>query len=334
MSLTASVKPTTSAAGATSTVVPTSPVARAAAAYATVTTGGGSQLVLQSNDASYGYTELMSDLNSIMSWADDNGNLSDDQKKEVVSAILSGAARYWPDVPTRYIARIMLADIRTESDFRPGVVGAPRLDSGDSYGLLQLSPGAGSQEMPQFQLHGSVNVHNFTWGIDDSVKAGVSGALIDWETGKTLDASSLTNDDLYRPWINIHMGMWQQSNMARTASSDPWLWEGINNYSSNLKASGVSSLSSSQQSKWDSLLVGVFPAASRTPKTALGSWVAGPATNGNGSYLSSGDDISAQYFAQIVDSLNFLYYGAGSNTLTNDFLEKYAVFPGLVDYIS
>lgn len=312
--------------------------ARAAAAYATVTTSAKTKLVLQTNNASYSYDQVMNDLESLMKWAYDQNNLTSDEKVEVVAALMSAAARYYPELPTDYIIRIMLADIQAESDFKPRIVGDPRLDSGSSYGLLQISPNAGSQELPTFVAHANVDTHNFTWGIDaPQVRAGVRGPLIDWATGKTIDKKGLVVKDLFRPWINIHLAMWTQSNLARTSSSDPWLWQEINEYSAILKASTASNLGTSlvsrstskQQSAYDKLLVGAD--APLTAKTALGSWVAGPATNGDGSYLSKEDDISSSYFKRIIKALNHLY---GVSDLKSGFLNRYSVFSGLVDYVS
>lgn len=274
----------------------------------------------------------MADLNSIMSWAGDDGNLTDDEKTEVVAAILSGSARFWPEVPTRVMMRIMLADIRAESDFRPRVIGGARLDSGASWGLMQLSPGAGAQLLPLYVDHFNAATHNFTWGIDaPNVRAGVRGALIDWQTGKMIDLASITNDDLLRPWINIHAGMWIQSNLARMASADPWMWTAANDYSWALKQAKTGQLTAQQNATYTTLLQGA--GLSRSPRTALGSWVAGAATNGAGSYLSSGDDISAQYLATIMKSVNFLYNRVGGSEWQPEWLERWTVNAGLTDYV-
>lgn len=332
-STSASTTTSTPASQTTSTSTSsTSSTTNAASPVATVTTGGGTRIMLQSNSPGYGYNEAMNDLNRIMSWAGDDGNLSDAQKQEVVAALFSGSARYWPELPTKDIIRIMLADIRAESDFRPGVLGGPRLDSGASYGLLQISPDAGAQMMSLIKNHMNVNTHNFTWGIDaPNVRAGIRGQLIDWESGEKVNLASLTNDDLLRPWINIHVSMWIQSNLARTSSNDPYWWTQLNDYSWSLKQSNAQQLTATQSQTYTNMLYGA--GVPRSPKTALGSWVAGAATNGNGSYLSSGDDVSATYFAAIMKSINFLYNDTTGTTWTSDWLDSFIVNAGLTDYV-
>ena len=310
----------------------TSTASNAASPVATVTTGAGTRIMLQSNTPGYGYNEAMNDLNRIISWAGDDGNLTDAEKQEVIAALFSGSARYWPELPTRDIIRIMLSDIRAESDFRPRVLGGARLDSGASYGLLQISPDAVAQMMFLIQNHMNVNTHNFTWGIDaPNVRAGIRGQLIDWQSGQKINLASLTNDDLLRPWINIHASMWIQSNLARTSSNDPYWWTQLDNYSWSLKQSNTQQLTATQSQTYTNMLQGA--GLPRTPKTALGSWVAGAATNGNGSYLSSGDDISATYFAAIMKSINFLYNDTTGTIWTSDWLNSFTVNAGLTDYV-
>lgn len=322
---TAAVTTTQTASATSSTIGTPYPVA-------TLTTGAGTKLIVQSNSDDYGWSEAMNDLNAIMSWAGDDGNLTDAQKTELIAALFSASARYWPEVPTSVMIRIMLADIRSESDFRPQAIGGARLDSGSSWGLIQLSPGGGAQMMPLFQDHMNVATHNFTWGIDaPNVRAGVRGPLIDWETGVQMDLASLTNEDLFRPWVIIHAGMWIQSNLARMASADPWLWEAADDYSWALKQANVQTLSDSQQSTYTQMIAGA--GLPRTPKTALGSWVAGAATNGAGSYTSSSDDVSANYFSSIMKSISFLYNGANGAQMQASWLDQWTVNAGLTDYL-
>lgn len=86
--------------------------------FVTVPAGMGT-LVLTSNDATYGYKEVRSDLKKIMAWAYDTGNLGKAMFDETAAAIMSAAARYYPEVGTKAMCRIIMADIRAESDFQP-----------------------------------------------------------------------------------------------------------------------------------------------------------------------------------------------------------------------
>ena len=68
--------------------------------------------------------------------------------------------------------------------------------------------------------------------------------------------------------------------------------------------------------------------------TALGSWVAGPASGDASGYARSGDDISAQYFSNIGEALSVMYKGDKSHKdkYGKSWLEKIELTPGLVDY--
>lgn len=326
---------TTSTPSTTSTTASgtSSASVNAASPIATVTTAAGTQIVLQSNTNGYGYNEAVQDLNNIMQWAGDNGNLTPAQQQELIAALFSGSARYWPELPTQVIMRIMMADIRAESDFRPAVVGGSRLNSGESYGLLQISPYGNAQVLPLIQEHWNVATHNFTWGINAPVvRAGIRGPLIDWETGVQIDLPNLLAQDLFRPWINVHAAMWLQSNYARTSSQDPYWWTRLNDYSWGLKMAQTTTLTPQESQTYSSYLQGA--SLPLTPQTALGSWVAGAATNGNGSYKSAGDNVSANYFNAIMASVSFLYNGAGGAQWGPNWLNGWTVNAGLTDYIS
>jgi len=318
-----------------STVASTKTVTKTVSATATVTSSAKasektSAIVLTSNNASYGETELTSDLTRILKWAQDEDNVTSAEKKEIVAALLSASARYYPELPTQVICRIMLADIRAESDFNPREISGGRLDSGSSWGLLQVSPNGASQELNLFQDHGHVLTHNFTYGMPASTRAGIRGPLLDYDTGKTLVLSDLTRDDLFRPWINIHLAMWTQSNLARTSSQDPYNWAALNDYSWSMKVQTLNGTSARISNKWQTLLKGA--SLPTTIKTGLGSWVAGPATNGEGSYTQTGDDISNQYLNNIMTAVRYLYGVTDKSKMPKSWLDTYTLNPGLVDY--
>ncbi|PWN41724.1 hypothetical protein IE81DRAFT_291414, partial [Ceraceosorus guamensis] len=274
-----------------------------------------SALVLTSNNANYGPGEVRQDLQKIMKWAYDEGNLSPAEEDEVIAAVLSASARYFPEVPTRAMCRIMLADIKAESDFQPRLSSAGRLDSGASVGLLQVSPGGGSQELTLWKTHAKVSANTFSWNRDAGNGA---GALLDWQTGSQMKLSALSNSDVLRPWVNIHLAMWVQSNSARTSSQDPYNWAAIS------AASATSSKGNS--AKVNKLLVGA--GLNRSVRTGLGTWVAGAATDGAGSYKQKGDDISEQYIDSVLQGVSVLY----GKTMTADWLDRWVLNAGLVDY--
>lgn len=314
----------------TSSIAAVKTTSTSTAATATSTAGS---IVLTSNNVTYGAVALMKDLNTIVKWAEDEEFIDSDQKDEVVAALLSASARYYPEIPTEVICRIMLADIRQESDYNASMISGGRLDSGSSWGLLQVSPGGGSQELLLFQEHANVETHNFTFGMPDDFRANVRGPLLDYATGQTIDLASLTNDDLFRPWINIHVAMWIQSNLARSSSQDPYNWQEINAYSWQVKTQlkTSTSISTAVQKKWNNLLVGAsLPTSIRT---ALGSWVAGPATDGDGSYLTSGDDISNSYLNEIMKGVRALYGISTVSAMPKAWLDNWVLYPGLVDYV-
>ena len=180
------------------------------------------------NNPSYGFLEAQDDLYSIRKWAGDLGRLvSKENRNETIMALFDAASRYYPDVDTKTVVRIMLADIKAESDFESENRSAGREDSGQSLGLLQVSP-YGSGELKQFQSMAQVDYNTYSWavgtGSEDEVSMGgfsELGELVDFKTNKKINLKSLSDHDLSRPWINIHIAMWIQSNLARTASQDP-----------------------------------------------------------------------------------------------------------------
>lgn len=165
---------------------------------------------------------------TIRKWAGDLGELaSKKHRNETIMALFNAASRYYPDVDTKVVVRIMLADIKAESDFQKSNQSPGRADSGDSLGLLQVSP-YGSGELKQFQNMVQVEHNTYSWAIGTASEGEVDeggrselGALVDFKTNKRIDLDSLSEDDLSRPWINIHIAMWIQSNLARTGSQDP-----------------------------------------------------------------------------------------------------------------
>ncbi|PKI82674.1 hypothetical protein MVES1_003892 [Malassezia vespertilionis] len=333
------------------------------------------------NNPNYGFIEAQNDLYTIRKWAGDLGKLSSQENRnETITALFNAASRYYPDVDTKTVVRIMLADIKAESDFEKSNKSGGRIDSGDSMGLLQVSPGQSSQELSEFQSNVNSGQNTYSWAIgtasDYEINFGgksTLGPLVDYETGKPLDIKSLTQEDLNKPWVNIHIAMWLQSNYARTGSQDPSNWNKISKSSKSVRqqyqpaisqilkkasssassnsessASGSHSSASSSagsgnfnqnkyQSELDSLNKNLKSrkAQNTTFATGLGSWVAGAAED-SGGYAGSGDDISKSYFKNIGEGLSVLYTGGPdkASDYGQDWLNSVVLTPGLVDYSS
>ncbi|KAL9935972.1 hypothetical protein V8E36_005549 [Tilletia maclaganii] len=228
---------------------------------------------LVTNDPTYTASAARADLARIMSWAGDTGRLSAAQTTETIAAIFDVANRYYPELPTKAIARAIIADIKSESDFDSGNTSPGREGSGDSLGLMQVSQG-GSRELTLFQEHARITTSR-------------AGPLKDYSTGKVLDVWDLSTGDLFRPWINIHVASWIQANLGKTGSLDPDRWSSA----TDSKASG---------------------GLARNMRTAFGSWVAGPHPDGRSAYLNAGDQISAPYLRSIAKGVDVLYGGQGS----------------------
>ncbi len=126
---------------------------------------------------------------------------------------------------------------------------------------------------------------------------------------------SLTTEDLFRPWVNVHVASWIQSNLARTSSQDPYSWGDI-----------YAKMNSTNDTATSQALIGAR--LSRSFLTGLGSWVAGPAVDGYGSYTQPGDDISKSYFRNIVQGLSVLY----GHKVDVDWLDGLTLRAGLVDF--
>ncbi|KAK0535053.1 hypothetical protein OC835_002486 [Tilletia horrida] len=250
-------------------------------------------LTTYSNDPSYTLAAARTDLNKIMDWAGDSGRLSASQTTETLAAILDCANRYFPELPTKKIARAIMADIRAESDFSAGAVSPGRAGSGDSWGLLQVSQD-GSRELTLFQDHARI-------------KTSRAGALPDWpaSSGSTLNVRALTKGDLLRPWINIHIATWVQANLGKTGSLDPYDWAAVNQGSRSSTGG-----------------------CARNMRTAYGSWVAGPHPDGQSSYLRSGDHISAPYLRRIVNGVSAI----SGQPLSLSWLEGLTLNAGVVDF--
>lgn len=270
-----------------------------------------------------------------MDWAGATNAMTEDEKVETVAALLSAAQRYYPEVPTDRTVRYLLADINAESSFSPRAWNGGRLDSGASLGLMQVSPSAGAQELPLWQGHARVSANTFSWSSDE----GPGGILIDDTTDQQMVLSSLTSDDLYRPWVNIHIGAWAQSNLGRTAGCDPYYWEGIYNAASAARTAEAANNSQKSDASYakmtaaekaeTSALVCASDKVSRSVLTGLGSWVAGATTNGDSSYGGKDDDVSAPYFNRISEGLRVL---VGDDSLDKSWLEAMTLTAGVVDY--
>lgn len=269
-----------------------------------------------------GYTkkELRADLKKIMKWAYDMEQLKGDLFDETVEAIWSATARYWNEMPARPAARIILADMRAESDFNASMI------DGSAWGLLQVTPGEDSNELALFKKHATVKHHKVSWETGAITSGHGSGPLTDYKSNDPLDVSKLTNHDLLRPWINIHVASWIQTNLARTGSNDPYDWQEISTLSHTVNSASGGSRTTAQK-KLDKY----FTAAGLpyTFETALGSWLAGPATDGSGSYHQKDDHSSADYLNSVMSGVNELF---GKNSLKTKFLSHWKVHSGLVDY--
>lgn len=191
---------------------------------------------------------------------------------------------------------------------------------------MQVSP-FGSAELKLFQKHATVRHSTYSWDQQYNVTTTPdtfgAGALLDWDTGKVMDLKSLTNDDLFRPWVNVHVATWIQSNLARTSSQDPYTWPDV------YQKSNTARNLANDKAAWavvDNSLVGA--GLPRTCLTGLGSWVAGPAVDGYGSYTQKGDDISKPYFQNIAQGLS-VFYG---KTVTPDWMNTLTLHAGLVDF--
>lgn len=343
------------------------------------------------NNPNYGFLEAQDDLYAIRKWAGDLNQLfSKENRNETLMALFSGASRYYPDVDTQTVVRIMMADIKAESDFQAGNTSPGRLDSGSSLGLVQVSPYGASNELEQFQKSAMVDRNVYSWtagnGSSTDVQYGgnsVLGPLRDFTTGNVLDVNALTASDLSRPWVNIHVAMWLQANHARTGSQDPYRWPQVSAASKTVRRAyqpalrEILGLSTSAQSNTGSStnsssygnasadasasadadasanassngfssntystalqtlsrrLSGSNP-QKKSFATGLGSWVAGPSED-SGGYMTSGDDISAQYFKNIAQGLSVLYTGstAQSSKYGKSWMDAIELTPGLVDY--
>lgn len=288
---------------------------------------GRSNITLLSNVAGYGPAQVRHDLHVIRAWAGDLNQLNTPALlDETVAAIMSAAARYFPELSTQDAARVIMADIKAESDFDTNNVSGGRLDSGSSWGLMQVSP-LGSGELKLFQQHATVTKNTYSWSqaynVTTTPTTFGAGALLDWDMGKTLQVKTLTNEDLFRPWVNVHVATWIQSNLARTSSQDPYTWPQV--YAASNAARG----GSNDRKAWsavDQVLVG--SGLPRSFLTALGSWVAGPAVDGYGSYTQQGDDVSAPYFKNIAQGLSVLY----GKTIAPSWLSSLTLHAGLVDF--
>lgn len=168
-------------------------------------------------------------------------------------------------------------------------------------------------------------------------------------------------DDLFRPWVNIHIAAWLQSNLGRTASKDPSDWSrepqlgGGNGNAGRRKRREIMLEERDRQ-----LMVQAevsfkktvhptstpttpdSPTQSSTPRplsypkslrTSFGSWVAGPGKNEGDTtgYKKSGDDISSQYLNEIMKGIQVLY---NDKSLNRSWLSKIVLKSGTIDYKS
>ncbi|KAJ1585344.1 hypothetical protein NDA11_002613 [Ustilago hordei] len=289
-----------------------------------IISSGRSNITLLFDTPEYGPSQVRRDLHLIRKWAYDLSQLSTlALLEETVAAIMSASARYFPELSTRDAARVIMADIKAESDFDHDAVSGGRLDSGSSWGLMQVSP-FGSGELKLFQQHATVTKNTYSWSTEYNLTTAPTsfraGPLLDWDTGKTLDLKNLTNEDLFRPWVNIHVATWIQCNLARTSSQDPYTWPQV--YA---KYNAARNTKTGWAAVEQALVGAKLP---RTFQTGLGSWVAGPAVDGYGSYTQKGDDVSSPYLKNIAAGLSVLY----ETDIPPSWLNTLTLHGGLVDF--
>jgi len=240
------------------------------------------KVVVPSNDPKYGPEEVKQDILKLIS-LNDAFKLTGDKLSETTAAVLSAAFRYYPELPTQSICRLIISLISTESSFNPNYANVAIEESGKSYGLMQITPLGNIKQLDLFK-----NNHNFS-------------GLIEFSSGAPIVVSTLKSpNDLFRPWINIHVATWIQSNLGRTGGVDP--------------------------SKWGSNKQGPVDL---TVKSSLGNWVAGPADEGEYNYSGSKDYISGPYFRDILNSVSDLY----NKRVDEEFLENMKLLPGLKYYL-
>lgn len=270
----------------------------------------------------------------------------------------------------------------------------------------------GAQELDLFKQH--YKTGNSYSGLP-SLKDYKNGA----EGSSQLEIQSLTKEDLFRPWVNIHVATWIQSNLGRTGSKDPSEWGNVkalgdgddqrkrnegDSASANPGSGGVESQQPSTTYEYGQFSTtyasppiqssspiprkkrddgdtavanpnpnggssqpsggsatsepgqanegntatgtlnggsgesGLVYSSSPTRRrsslpasllTGFGSWVAGPNDGDDTGYKRSGDDISAQYFDEIMKGVQVLY---DDKSLTKSWLSQITLKAGTVDY--
>ena len=154
----------------------------------------------------YTVAMCLADLTKVMEHAGDLDNLTLEQKQLTAQAIVTAAQRHYPEQPPELISRIIISNIRAESDFQPGNISPERAGSGDAVGLMQISPYGNSKELDLFMAHADTT------------------GLINPKTQQPYSAKALTPNDLTEPPLNLFVATWIQSNLARSGSADPSEW--------------------------------------------------------------------------------------------------------------
>lgn len=239
------------------------------------------KVLVKSNDATYGVEEIKQDLNKFIA-STDCKKLTYEKITELTAGILSAAERYYPELPTKDICRVLIGTMYVESKLNPTFYNGAYSFTGKGYGLMQIAPYAEIRQLDLFKTH-----HNFS-------------NLFEYGTGDKISAKSLkAPDDLYNPWVNIHIGAWIQSNFGRTGGKNP--------------------------SEWSNATPG--PVAS-TVKSGLGSWIAGAASNGDDGYGGSRDFESNAYFKDVLNAASLLF----EKKLEEEFLENMKLKYGVIYY--
>ena len=131
----------------------------------------------------------------------------DKNKPAIAQAALSAAQRYFPELPVKDAARLILSDIAQESTFDPKLNVGPNGEVAPDKTIGLLQPRAAS------------NLEDFrNYASGDGLKRADGSA---WDPKQTQDP------ELGKAWENVHVGAWYMSQMARLgaiSANEHYLW--------------------------------------------------------------------------------------------------------------